>query len=85
MSDHEGMDLFFLLVFTFLSSIFALFSGVSCDSCLRSNFRGKRYKCLICFDYDLCSACHDSGTLAGNHNNNHPMQCIITRNDIGKS
>ena len=34
-------------------------SGVSCDQCMKSNFSGKRYKCLICYDFDLCSACHD--------------------------
>ncbi|KAI2801927.1 E3 ubiquitin-protein ligase kcmf1 [Blomia tropicalis] len=56
--------------------------GVSCDACLKSNFRGKRYKCLICFDYDLCATCHDSGALTGQHTNEHPMQCILTRNDL---
>ena len=33
--------------------------GVSCDSCLKSNFRGRRYKCLVCYDYDLCSTCYE--------------------------
>lgn len=33
--------------------------GVSCDICMKSNFSGKRYKCLICYDFDLCSMCYD--------------------------
>ena len=33
--------------------------GVSCDNCMKSNFSGKRYKCLICYDFDLCSNCYD--------------------------
>jgi hypothetical protein len=33
--------------------------GVSCDSCLKGNFRGRRYKCLVCYDYDLCAACYE--------------------------
>ena len=56
---------------------------MSCDSCNKGNFRGKRYKCLICFDYDLCSNCHDVGTTTTQHTANHPMQCIITRSDFG--
>lgn len=33
--------------------------GVSCDNCMQSNFSGKRYKCLICYDFDLCSECYE--------------------------
>lgn len=55
--------------------------GVSCDSCKKNNFRGLRYKCLICYDYDLCSACYESGSVSSRHTVNHPMQSIIARND----
>lgn len=59
--------------------------GVSCDSCLKGNFRGRRFKCLVCYDFDLCAACHESGTSTSHHSNshssNHPMQCILTRAD----
>ncbi|XP_055891350.1 E3 ubiquitin-protein ligase KCMF1-like isoform X1 [Biomphalaria glabrata] len=56
--------------------------GVSCDSCMKGNFRGKRYKCLICYDYDLCSTCYDAGATTTRHTTDHPMQCIITRADF---
>lgn len=57
--------------------------GVSCDACGKGGFGGKRYKCLICYDFDLCSECYDSGREGGNgqHELAHPMQCILTRVD----
>ncbi|XP_076035643.1 E3 ubiquitin-protein ligase KCMF1-like isoform X2 [Oratosquilla oratoria] len=56
--------------------------GVSCDACLRANFRGRRYKCLICYDYDLCSGCYEGGATTTRHTVDHPMQCILTRQDF---
>ncbi|XP_023225590.1 E3 ubiquitin-protein ligase KCMF1-like [Centruroides sculpturatus] len=56
--------------------------GVSCDSCLKGNFRGKRYKCLICYDYDLCATCYEAGATTTRHTTEHPMQCILTRADF---
>ncbi|XP_072933423.1 E3 ubiquitin-protein ligase KCMF1 isoform X2 [Epargyreus clarus] len=56
--------------------------GISCDSCLKNNFRGRRYKCLICIDYDLCAACYESGATTNQHTTEHPMQCILSRSDF---
>ncbi|XP_043495637.1 E3 ubiquitin-protein ligase KCMF1-like isoform X2 [Polistes fuscatus] len=56
--------------------------GVSCDSCLKGNFRGRRYKCLVCYDYDLCATCYEGGASTTRHLTDHPMQCILTRSDF---
>ncbi|CAG5867775.1 unnamed protein product [Menidia menidia] len=58
---------------------------VSCDACLKGNFRGRRFKCLICYDYDLCASCYESGATTTRHTTEHPMQCILTRVDYGKT
>ncbi|CAG9770794.1 unnamed protein product [Ceutorhynchus assimilis] len=55
--------------------------GVSCDSCLKGNFRGRRYKCLVCYDYDLCAVCYETGATNTRHTTDHSMQCILTRSD----
>lgn len=60
-------------------------TGVSCDSCSKGNFRGKRFKCLICYDYDLCATCYENGATTTRHTADHPMQCILTRTDFGKA
>lgn len=57
-------------------------NGVNCDACLLGNFRGKRYKCLICYDYDLCAACYGNDAVSDGHSVEHPMQCILTQSDI---
>jgi hypothetical protein len=55
--------------------------GVSCDSCMKGNFQGRRFKCLVCYDYDLCSNCFEAGVSTTRHTASHPMQCILTRTD----
>ena len=41
---------------------------VSCDVCGTENITGKRFKCLVCKDYDICETCEDN-----NSHNFHPM------------
>ena len=51
--------------------------GVSCDSCHKNSFVGKRFKCLVCLDYDLCEECEDQNLHL------HPMiRCSVQENSF---
>ncbi|XP_057307741.1 uncharacterized protein LOC130645686 [Hydractinia symbiolongicarpus] len=45
--------------------------GVVCDEC-NLEIKGIRYKCLACFDYDICSSCEAKGL----HPDEHELLCI---------
>lgn len=32
--------------------------NIICDCCKKHGLRGMRWKCRICFDYDLCTQCY---------------------------
>ncbi len=41
--------------------------GVACDVCKTNHIKGKRFKCLICENFDLCQKCEAKSV------HNHPM------------
>ena len=59
------------------------YTDITCDACNTSNFPGTRYKCLVCYEYNLCSNCHNGGAESGQHTSDHPMQYIMTADDLG--
>jgi len=52
---------------------------VNCDGCGSSRLIHYRYKCLRCPDYDLCADCHENGVTTGQHEQDHPFQCLLDR------
>lgn len=51
----------------------AFHEGIKCDGCGRDDFAGNRFKCLECFDYDLCQACFGVSRTSKGHNVSHRM------------
>lgn len=57
---------------------------ITCDGCQAENFRGTRYRCTICPDYDLCETCHNRLASSASrppfplqtHRANHTMEQI---------
>lgn len=41
--------------------------GITCDGCKKWPIVGKRYKCLVCNDFDLCQTCEEK------NDHSHPM------------
>lgn len=50
-------------------------NGVTCDGeCRRSNFKGLRFKCDTCPNYNLCERCAiERRSVTKNHHSDHPL------------
>ena len=57
--------------------------GVTCDHCNVHPILGKRYKCQMCFDYDLCQNCYNNPSILQethlNTNPTHTFQIVAPR------
>ncbi|XP_047196129.1 E3 ubiquitin-protein ligase MIB2 isoform X2 [Hippoglossus stenolepis] len=45
-------------------------SNIICDSCKKHGIMGMRWKCKVCFDYDLCTQCY----MNNKHDLNHAFE-----------
>nr|XP_016930043.1 uncharacterized protein LOC108009853 [Drosophila suzukii] len=55
--------------------------NICCDGCERRDFRGRRYRCLRCVNFDLCGDCYDRRFESPDHHTDHPMQLIPDPDD----
>ncbi|KAH8325063.1 hypothetical protein KR074_005147 [Drosophila pseudoananassae] len=51
--------------------------NICCDGCQRRDFRGRRFRCMRCLNFDLCGDCYDSHVETLEHRVEHPMQLIL--------
>lgn len=56
----------------FVSGVKTRHMYVSCDHCKKANIIGKRFKCLECWDFDICEACEALNV------HTHPMMRVMT-------
>ncbi|XP_017116525.1 E3 ubiquitin-protein ligase KCMF1 [Drosophila elegans] len=54
---------------------------ICCDGCQRQDFRGRRFRCMRCVNYDLCGDCYDQRIETQQHRCDHPMQLILESQD----
>lgn len=52
-------------------------SNIICDSCKKHGIMGMRWKCKVCFDYDLCTHCY--------MNNKHDLSHAFERYETAHS
>jgi hypothetical protein len=55
-------------------SVETMHLNIVCDGCQTANFKGRRYKCIVCPDFDLCETCE------GKKIHSHPMLRLTTNN-----
>ncbi|XP_063538214.1 dystrophin isoform X2 [Cydia strobilella] len=55
-----------------------------CNICKEYPIQGFRYRCLKCFNFDMCQKCFFSGRKAKNHKLTHPMQEYCTATTSGE-
>ena len=54
-----------------------------CNACKMFPIVGLRYRCLRCFNFDICQNCFFSQRIAKSHKLNHPMQEYCTPTSTG--
>lgn len=76
--QHEPQSLVWLPVLHRLAAAEQAKHQAKCNICKEFPITGFRYRCLKCFNFDMCQSCFFHGKNAKNHKLSHPMQEYCT-------
>lgn len=76
--QHEPQSLVWLPVLHRLAAAEAAKHQAKCNICKEYPIVGFRYRCLKCFNFDMCQACFFFGRSGKNHKLSHPMHEYCT-------
>lgn len=76
--QHEPQSLVWLPVLHRLAAAEMARHQAKCNICKEYPIVGFRYRCLKCFNFDMCQKCFFLGKSAKNHKLSHPMQEYCT-------
>lgn len=81
--DREPQSIVWLPVLHRLSASENARHQAKCNICKAYPIVGFRYKCLKCFNFDMCQICFFAGRVGGKHKMNHPTQeyCLATSSE----
>ncbi|RVE55234.1 hypothetical protein evm_000132 [Chilo suppressalis] len=82
--QREPQSMVWLPVLTRLAAAEPARHQAKCNICKDYPIVGFRYRCLKCFNFDMCQKCFFSGRKAKNHKLTHPMQEYCTATTSGE-
>ncbi|KAG1690744.1 Dystrophin [Nymphon striatum] len=82
--QNEPQSLVWLPVLHRMAAAESVKHQAKCNICKQFPIVGFRYRCLKCFNFDLCQSCFFSGRTAKNHKYIHPMQEYCTATTSGE-
>ncbi|XP_033212091.1 dystrophin isoform X3 [Belonocnema kinseyi] len=82
--QQEPQSMVWLPVLHRLSAAESAKHQAKCNICKEYPIVGFRYRCLKCFNFDMCQTCFFSGRKAKNHKLTHPMQEYCTATTSGE-
>ncbi|XP_014294353.1 dystrobrevin beta [Halyomorpha halys] len=74
MSDPGPPVMVWLPLLHRMASVENVMHSTQCDSCLRKEYTGFRYKCVKCSSYTMCQDCFWTGRATGGHSTEHAVR-----------